>query len=242
MVRSDGRQQQEIASRRKQLARLLWTLRGRRKETQRERLLMRWGAAKAKIGRAAARVEVRLPSLEEEPSAKSFGFALKKEKLKAAELYAGHSLLRSNLSDKEPEWLGQLYLLLVRIEGVFRWFKNDLGIRPVYHQNDARVAAHIFVCCQAACRWVTWQERLRPLAPGLTPRQAVDQLAGIQRLDGELPTSDGRRVQLSRYTQPAQATERWLQRLGKNLPEQPPPKLLSPVKMELNPKGCGVKT
>jgi transposase len=182
VVRSDGRQQKEIAIRRKKLARLLWTLRGMRKETQRDRLLMRWGAAKAKAGRAAAMVKVRWPKPNEEPSAKTFRFTLKKEKLKEAELYDGHYLLRSNLSDKEPEWLWQLYMLLVRIEGVFRCFKNDLGIRPIYHQNDARVEAHIFVCFQAYCLWVTLQERLRALAPGLTPRQALDQLAGIQNV------------------------------------------------------------
>jgi transposase len=237
VARSDGRQQKEMAIRRKKLARLLWTLRGMRKETQRDRLLMRWGAAKAKAGRAAAMVEVRVPGREEEVSAATFCFALRKEKLKEAELYDGHYLLRSNLSDKEPEWLWQLYMLLVRIEGVFRCFKNDLGIRPVYHQNDARVEAHIFVCFQAYCLWVTLQARLKPLAPGLTPRQALDQLAGIQMLDVELPTTDGRKLTLSRYTQPDTATGLLLQRLGKELPEQSPPKLSSPTKMEV-PQGA----
>ena len=85
----------------------------------------------------------------------------------AGELYDGHYLLRSNLSDKEPEWLWQLYMLLVRIEGVFRCFKNDLGLRPIYHQTDTRVEAHILVCFLAYCLWVTLQEQLRPLAPGL---------------------------------------------------------------------------
>jgi hypothetical protein len=237
VARSDGRQQKEMAIRRKKLARLLWTLRGMRKETKRDRLLMRWGAAKAKAGRAAAMVEVRLPGEKEEICASTFSFALQKEKLKEAELYDGHYLLRSNLSDKEPAWLWQLYMLLVRIEGVFRCFKNDLGIRPVYHQNDTRVEAHIFVCFQAYCLWVTLQERLRPLAPGLTPRQALDQLAGIQMLDVELPTTDGRMLTLSRYTQPDQAIQLLLQRLGKSLPEQPPPKLSSPVKMQI-PQGA----
>ena len=237
VARSDGRQHKEIAIRRKKLARLLWTLRGMRKETKRDRLLMRWGAAKAKAGRAAAMVEVRLPGEKEEICAKTFSFALKKEKLKDAELYDGHYLLRSNLSDKEPAWLWQLYMLLVRIEGVFRCFKNDLGLRPVHHHNDARVEAHIFVCFQAYCLWVTLQERLRPLAPGLTPRQALDQLAGIQMLDVELPTTDGRMLTLSRYTQPDQATQLLLQRLGKSLPEQPPPKLSSPIKMQI-PQGA----
>ena len=233
VARSDGRQQKEIAIRRKKLARLLWTLRGMRKETQRDRLLMRWGAAKAKAGRAAAMVEVRLPRQEEPLSAATFSFALRKEKLKEAELYDGHYLLRSNLSDKEPEWLWHLYMLLVRIEGVFRCFKNDLGLRPVYHQTDSRVEAHLLVCFLAYGLLVTLQERLRPLAPGLTPRQALERLAGVQMLDVELPTTDGRKLTLSRYTQPDQATGLLLQRLGKTLPEQSPPKLSSPAKMEI---------
>jgi len=237
VARSDGRQQKEIAIRRKKLARLLWTLRGMRKETQRDRLLMRWGAAQSAAGRAASLVEVKLPQKDQEISAQTFSFQVRKEKLKEAELFDGHYLLRSNLSDKEPEWLWQLYMLLVQIESVFRCFKNDLGIRPIYHQHEARVEAHIFVCFQAYCLWVSLQQRLRPLAPGLTPRQALEQLAGVQMLDVEIPTSDGRWLQLTRYTQPDKAVQLLLQRLGKSLPEQPPPKLLSPEKMEL-PKGA----
>jgi hypothetical protein len=151
VARSDGRQQKEIAMRRKKLARLLWALRGRRKETKRDRLLMRWGAAKAAAGRAAGMVEITLPRQDQEISRQTFSFRVKQEKLAEAELLDGHYLLRSNLSDQEPEWLWQLCLLLVQIEGVFRCFKNDLGIRPIYHQNDARVEAHIFVCFQTYC-------------------------------------------------------------------------------------------
>ena len=233
VARSDGRQQKGIAIRRKKLARLLRTLRGMRKETQRDRLLMRWGAAKSAAGRAAGMVEIQLPRKEEAISAQTFSFRVNKEKLAEAELFDGHYLLRSNLSDKEPEWLWKLYMLLVQIEAVFRCFKNDLGIRPIYHQNDTRVEAHIFVCFQAYCLWVSLQQRLRPLAPGLTPRQALDQLAGVQMLDVQIPTSDGRILQLTRYTQPDTAVQLLLQRLGKSLPEQPPPKLISPAEMEL---------
>jgi transposase len=233
VAKSDGRQQKEIAIRRKKLARLLWTLRGMRKETQRDRLLMRWGAARSNAGRACAMVEIRLPLKDEAVNAQTFSFRVKKEKLAEAELFDGHYLLRSNLSDKEPEWLWKLYMLLVQIEAVFRCFKNDLGIRPIYHQNDARVEAHIFVCFQAYCLWVSLQQRLRPLAPGLTPRQALDQLAGVQMLDVQIPTTDGRLLQLTRYTQPGKAVELLLQRLGKNLPEQPPPRLITPQKLEI---------
>jgi transposase len=232
VARSDGRQQKEIAIRRKKLARLLWTLRAMRKETKRDRLLMRWGAAKAAAGRACGMVEIKLPHKDEEITAQTFSFRIKKEKLAEAELFDGHYLLRSNLSDKEPEWLWKLYMLLVQIEAVFRCFKNDLGIRPIYHQNDARVEAHIFVCFQAYCLWVTLQHRLQPLAPGLTPRQALEQLAGVKMLDVEIPTTDGRILQMTRYTQPDKTVELLLQRLGKSLPEQPPPKLITPKKLE----------
>ena len=99
VARSDGRQQKEIAIRRKKLARLLWTLRGMRKETQRDRLLMRWGAAKSAAGRASGMVEIKLPLKDQEISAQTFSFRVKKEKLAQAELFDGHYLLRSNLSD-----------------------------------------------------------------------------------------------------------------------------------------------
>src|SRR5258708_14520863 len=149
--------------RRKKLARLLWTLRGLRRETSRDRLLLRLGAAKSKAGRAAALVQINLPAAaagqaKQAPKLApgSFTFRLKKEELKAAELYDGHYLLRSNLSDKEPEWLWKLYILLGEIEAVFKSFKNDLGLRPIYHSVKPRVEAHIFVCFLAYCLQLTF--------------------------------------------------------------------------------------
>ena len=154
VAKSGGRQEKEMAMRRQKLARLLWTLRALRRETSRDRLLLRLGAAKAKAGRAASLVKIDLPAAapagrnkkSEKLPVGSFSFQLKKEELKEAELYDGHYLLRSNLSDKEPEWLWKLYILLVEIEAVFKSFKNDLGLRPIYHSVQSRVEAHIFVC------------------------------------------------------------------------------------------------
>jgi hypothetical protein len=120
VARSEGRQQKEIAIRRKKLARLLRTLRGMRKEVSRDRLLMRWGAAKSAAGRAAGMVKIKLPAQDQEVSPQTFSFRVNKQKLEAAELYDGHYLLRTNLSDKEPEYLWKLYMLLVQIEAVFR--------------------------------------------------------------------------------------------------------------------------
>jgi hypothetical protein len=82
---------------------------------------------------------------EEQISAQTFSFWVKKEKLAEAEFFDGHYFIRSNLKDKEAEWLWQLYMLLVQIEAVFRCFENDLGIRSIYHQKDASVEAHIYM-------------------------------------------------------------------------------------------------
>jgi len=234
VANSSGRRDKENAMRRKKLARLLWTLRALRRETSRDRLLQRLGAAKSKAGRAAGLVEMHVPPTlpkrkgrrsgqKLEPG--SFRFALRKEALKDAELYDGHYLLRSNLSDKEPEYLWKLYMLLVEIEAVFKSFKNDLGIRPIYHSVGPRVQAHIFVCFLAYCLYVTLKQRLQALAPGLTPRTALETLATVQMLDLRLPTTDGRWLELSRYTKPAPEVELLLARLKLSLPEQPPPRL-----------------
>jgi hypothetical protein len=238
VAKSDGRRQKEIAIRRKKLARLLWTLRGLRREKSRDRLLQRLGAARQKAGRAAAFVRVQLPAADEPVTRATFRFTVDQDKLADAELYDGHYLLRSNLTQDEPEWLWKLYMLLVEIEGVFRTFKHDLQVRPIYHSLEARVEAHIFVSFLAYCLWVTLKQKLRALAPGLTPRQALDQLAGVQMLDVELPTTDGRLLTLSRYTQPEPAVRLLLQRLKFNLPEQPPPRLSAAQQLELPAGQC----
>ena len=233
VAKSGGRQAKAIAMRRQKLAHLLWTLRGLRRERSRDRLWLRLGAAKAKAGRAAALVELSVPAAvstgkkkkDQQVEPGRFTFRLKKEALQEAELYDGHYLLRSNLSDKEPAWLWQLYRLLVEIEAVFKSLKNDLGLRPIYHSVEARVEAPIFVCFLAYCLQVTLRQRASALAAGLTPRAVLETLAGVQRLDVELPTSDGRWLVMSRYTQPDKAVELLLARLKLPLPEQPRPRL-----------------
>jgi hypothetical protein len=238
VAKSSGRQVKENAMRRKKLAALLWTLRALRRERSRDRLLLRLGAAKSKAGRAAWLVEIPLPVApkgakpqQQKVEPGSFKFHLLKQALREAELYDGHYLLRSNLSDKEPEWLWKLYMLLVEIEAVFKGFKNDLGLRPIYHSVEARVEAHIFVCFLAYCLYVTLRQRLTALAPGLTPRAVLETLAAVQMLDLELPTSDGRWLVMSRYTQPDKAVQLLLAQLKLELPQQPPPRLSAQRKL-----------
>lgn len=231
VAKSGGRIEKEKAMRRRRLAELLRALRKMRREPTRDRLLQRVGVARSKAGRAAKLVTIKLPAEGQKPDRTNFSFRLEKKQLREAELYDGHYLLRSNLITADPKLTWQMYMLLVEIEAVFRNFKNDLGIRPVYHQLGPRVDAHIFVCFLAYCLHVTLKHWLRKLAPGLTPRQALDQLGKVQMIDLEFPTSDGRRLVLSRYTQPDAAVKLLLGGMGKSFPEQPPPQLRGDKKL-----------
>ena len=101
------------------------------------------------------------------------------------------------------------------------------SIRPIYHQTDERIEAHILVAFLAYCLQVTLKQRLRALAPGLTSRSVLDKMAAIQMVDVHLPTTDGRTVILSRYTEPEPDQALLLQRLKISLPDQPPPRITS---------------
>jgi hypothetical protein len=88
------------------------------------------------------------------------------------------------------------------VEQAFKNLKGDLAIRPVFHQDERRIEAHIFIAFLAYCLQVTLQRRLHALAiPGLTARSAREKFA-VQMIDVHLPTTDGRELQLTRYTQP----------------------------------------
>ena len=102
---------------------------------------------------------------------------------------------------EQPADLWQFYIQLVEVEAVFKNLKDDLRLRPIYHQLEGRIEAHIFVAFLAYCLHVTLRARLSPLAPGLTPRAVLDKFAAIQMLDVHLPTTDGRTLILSRYTE-----------------------------------------
>jgi len=127
----------------------------------------------------------------------------------------------------EPAQLWAFYLQLVEVEQAFKELKGDLAVRPIYHHSDERLEAHLFVAFLAYCLQVTLKQRLQSLAPGLTPRSVLDKMAAIQMVDVQLPTTDGRTVILSRYTQPEVDQAVLLQRLKISLPAQPPPRVIA---------------
>jgi transposase len=226
LAKSEGRQAKEMAMRRKKLARLLRKLRAMRRSCpKRDQLLMRVGAAKTDVGRAFGFVKINLPQADQEVTRETFTFQLDKAKLKEAELRDGHYLLRTNLVAEDPAVLWDRYVQLTQIEAAFKCLKSDLGIRPIHHQLEHRVDAHILVAFLAYCLTVTLRHRLRMHAPGLTPRAVLEKLAGIQMLDVSFPTTDGRRLVMPRYTEPSPEQALLLHHLNLVLPQQPPPRI-----------------
>ena len=116
-------------------------------------------------------------------------------------------------------------MVLTQVEAAFRTIKGDLAIRPVYHQLEHRVEAHIFVAFLSYCLMVTLKNLLLPHAPGLTAPATLETLATIQMVDVWLPTTDGRWLVMSRHTQPEPEHKMLLELLGLSLPPQPPPRI-----------------
>jgi hypothetical protein len=102
---------------------------------------------------------------------------------------------------------------------------GDLAIRPVFHQLEARIEAHVFIAFLAYCLHVTLARRLHALAPGLTPRSVLEKFAAVQMIDVHLPTTNGRELVLTRYTEPKPELNLLLKKLKLELPAQPPPKI-----------------
>src|SRR6516164_5689627 len=211
----------ERAMRRRQL-KWLWRRLGElaAMKLTREQLLMKLGAARAK-----APVGWRLIDLKVEHASADFTFALNRSKLRKIRRREGRYLLRTNLTESDPATLWQYYIQLVAVEEAFKNLKADLAIRPIFHQQEQRIEAHIFIAFLAYCLYVTLQRRLHALAPGLTARSALEKFVAVQMIDVHLPTTDGRELVLTRYTQPEPELQLLINQLKLQLPPQPPPRI-----------------
>jgi hypothetical protein len=194
-------------------------------ELNREELLMKLGAARVKAPAAW-----RLVNIVVAPEEATFSFALDRAKLRQVRRREGRYLLRTNLCGKDPAELWRFYIQLVEVEAAFKTLKDELQLRPIYHQCEPRIEAHIFVAFLAYCLHVTLRARLKPLAPGLTVRAALDKFAAVQMLDVHFPTTDGRTLILRRYTELAADQRMLVQKLKLDLPPQPPPRITAPRK------------
>jgi hypothetical protein len=189
-------------------------------EISREEMLMKLGAARSRAPGAW-----RLVDIEMDTESAMFIYTLTRQKLRQVRRREGRYLLRTNLTENDPALLWQYYIQLVAVEEAFKNLKQDLSIRPVFHHHERRIEAHIFIAFLAYCVQVTLQRRLHALAPGLTARSVLEKFAAVQMIDVHLPTTDGRELRLTRYTQPEPELQLLIRQLKLQLPPQPPPKI-----------------
>ena len=189
----------------------------------RDQLLLKLGAAKNQFPAAWRLLTLAVPAKEEALS--NFRWTLRRDKLRQVRRREGRYLLRSNLSGQAPEKLWQFYIQLTQVEAAFKDLKDELSLRPIFHSLEQRIEAHIFVSFLAYCLHVSLRACLRSLAPGLTPRSLLEKFAAMQMVDVHFPTTDGRELVFSRYTQPEPDHKLLLAQLGWELPPQSPPRI-----------------
>jgi len=213
LAQSQNRIYKERSMRRRQLKRLWKRLHELHEmESTRDQLLLKLGAAKQQSPSAWRFVKIDIP--EEGP----FRFSLRKDRLRIARRREGRYLLRTNLVGRDPAEMWEFYTQLVHVEEAFKNLKGDLALRPIHHQKEKRVEAHIFLAFMAYALHATLRRRLRDLAPGLSPRSALEKFGAVQMIDVHLPTTDGRTVTMSRYTQPKPELQILLQQLRLTFP------------------------
>ena len=185
---SVDRVSKERAMRRRQLKWLWKRLRElAAMEIPREEMLMKLGAA-----RSRAPTAWRLVDIEMDKESSMFVYTLNRQKLRRIRRREGRYLLRTNLTENDPALLWQYYTQLVAVEEAFKNLKGDLAIRPVFHQEERRIEAHIFIAFLAYCLQITLQRRLHALAPGLTARSAFEKVC--RRPDDRCSSADDRRA------------------------------------------------
>ena len=239
LAQSDARIDKERGMRRKRLRRYVDRLQTLQSQAlTRDQLLMKLGAARHEAGRAANLVQVAIPKANAKTA--SLEFKLDRDKLRQVRRREGRYLLRTNLGAQDPQRLWTFYIQLTEVEQAFKELKHDLAVRPIFHHSEHRIEAHIFVAFLAYCLQVTLKANLRPLAHGVTPREVIAKFKTMQMVDMRVPTTDGRELVLSRYTQPEPEHRVLLQQLQLRLPAQPPPKITAQHVQQQTPAASAV--
>lgn len=237
LAKSKDRRAKERAIRRYKLRKYLAGLAKLRKNCRnRDRLIERLGALKQQAGKSAKCVDITIPPSGCTVTSENFSYRLNRNTYRKTLLRDGMYLLRTNLTETQPDVIWQRYVLLTQVEAAFKNFKIDLAVRPVHHQLQHRVEAHIFVAFMAYCLMVTLRHKLRGCADGLTAQDVLDKLGSIMMIDVRIPTTDGRMLEMCRYSQPEVEHRIILDKLKMELPKQPPPKIHS---HQLNEPFCG---
>lgn len=234
LARSADRQKKEQAIRRRKLKTLVHGLnRLKRRPITRDNLLKKIAVLQKEAGGVARFIKIREPAPDEPVTRQTFICTFDRAAWQSALARDGCYLLRAHLPEKDfPPGLERQapvlwgwYMQLVQVEEAFKTLKGDLALRPIHHQIEKRVEAHVFVAFLGYCLTVTLRMKLRTAAPGLTPRAVLASLSAIQMVDVHIPTTDGRVLILPRYTEPQAEQAMVLQKLNLTLPRQPPPRI-----------------
>jgi hypothetical protein len=159
---------------------------------------------------------------------------LAEKQIRRRKLREGSYMLRTNLKAETAEQLWSHYMQLTEAEAAFRALKSHLSIRPLYHQLEPRVKAHVMVAFLGYALWVTLKHLLKrrpPMVPKetssgvdnavpLSPMKAIALLSSLQSADIILPTTDGRELRLRRVTEPEPDQRSLLHQLCISLPER----------------------
>jgi len=227
LAKSRDRAEKELAMRRRELKGLNKDLRALKKLIASKRL-----REEIKIQRRLGRIEERwarawryLKTLEYEAAKLQWNWD--STLLRRMRLIDGAYLLRTNLEPIDPDILWRHYIQLTEVEEAFRVLKSELAIRPIWHRLDQRVDAHIMIAFMSYCLWVCLKQKLRGLAPSLTPARVLESLSSIQMVEVWFNRRQGGSICLPRITEPDPEQALVLHQLGWHLPEQPPPKIHS---------------
>jgi len=237
LCRTAGRKEKEKAIRKRFSARMEEALQrlektiaaGRLKD--RHKMERRLGKIQARHSQVNDLFEV---ALRDTPEGVRLVWGMKKERTAWRDLREGAYLLRTNLRADSAEELWSKYMQLTEAEASFRALKSELSIRPLFHQKEPRVKAHVLVAFLGYALWVTLKHLLKrrpaivpqPSASGVdqaqpwSPLKALALLSTLQSADIVLPTTDGRQIRLRRITEPTAEQKSLLHQLGIRLPER----------------------
>ncbi len=241
LAQSADRRSKENAMRRRKLRKLVHGLNRLKRSVRRGRklsrdaLLRKVAVLRKEAGRVASFVQVHEPAQGQAVSRQTFTCAFKRSEWRNAIETDGSYILRAYLpwddwpaaADRAAPVLWEWYMQLTRVEEAFKTLKGDLGLRPIHHQLEHRVEAHVLVAFLGYCLSVTLRQQLARHAPGLTPREVLTSLHAIRMVDVHLPTTDGRELIMPRFTEPDAPQRMILETLALKLPAQPPPRIRS---------------
>lgn len=237
LCRTEGRKEKEKAIRQRFSTRMEEALKRLEKSISRGRLKDR-----NKMERRLGKIQARHPSvndlyevsLRDTPEGVRLSWQMKEDRKTWRAAREGAYLLRTNIRAKTAEELWEKYMQLTEAEASFRALKSELAIRPLFHQLEPRVKAHVMVAFLGYALWVTLKHLLKrrsaivpqPSVSGvdnaqpLSPMKALALLSTLQSADVVLPTTDGREIRLRRITEPTQEQKSLLHQLGLSLPER----------------------